>query len=144
VYATDDQRWAEQVSDIRSDGEAGVRFLTFFTFWFDTAETLLWEGTGGQSIGADPVPNMAIMDAVRMALQMAEQQYGFLSVDLIGQMLCVASMHWEQGKEMTQNLTFIEHRVMEEALARKIAALQNAAKVPMEENPPQSMRGNDT
>ena len=124
MQTQDDERWSQQVADLHADGEAGQRFLDFFTFWFDTAGVLLTEGRGGFR---DDSTNMPVIEAVRMALEMAEQQFGFLSVELIGQMLTVATMHWEYGAAMAEQLTFIERRVMQQALADKIADLQNSA-----------------
>ena len=117
----DDQRWAEHVSDIRADGEPGQRFHTFYTFWFDAADRMCDEGYLGE-FGVDG-PALAM----RKALDLAEREFGFLDTDTIGAMLCVASMHWIHGETMTEGLTFIEARVMQQALARKIADLQNQA-----------------
>jgi hypothetical protein len=121
MKAQDDQLWTQQVSDLRHDGEPGERFLAFFEFWFDAAETIL----GSELLGAAPIAT-----AVRKALDVAEKELGFLTVDLIGQMLTVAVMHWHLGHELASQLTSIEARVMEEALARKIADLQESAKIP--------------
>lgn len=126
MRAVNEARWSETQASLRSE-ELGSKFLAFFTFWFDAAETLMWEGTGGQPIGSDPVPNMSATEAMRMALEMAEGELGFITVDWVGQMLCVASMHWEQGKQMAEEMTPIEVRVMETALAMKIAQLQESA-----------------
>jgi len=126
VRTQDEQRWSLIQSELRND-ETGTTFLAFFEFWFDAADTLMWEGTGGQPIGSDPVSNMSAVEAMRMALEMAEGELGFLNVDWIGQMLCVASMHWEHGEEMSKEMTLIEQRVMEEALARKLKQLQEQA-----------------
>ena len=65
--------------------------------------------------------------AMRKALDLAETEFGFLDTDTIGAMLVVASMHWIHGPAMVEGLTFIEARVMHQALARKIADLQNEA-----------------
>ena len=120
MQAQDDERWSQQVADLHADGEAGQRFLEFFTFWFDAAEKMLDEEK-------DRIYPKSVIEHVRAALELAEAQFGYLSCDLLGAMLTVASMHWACGAEMAEGLTSIERRVMEEALARKIAALQQSA-----------------
>lgn len=122
----DGPAWAQQVEDLRSDGEAGQRFLEFFEFWFDATEKMLAQERFAEDNRQKPT-GWTVIRATRAGLAVAESQFGFLSVDMIGAMLVVAATFWEQGDEMAENLTFIERRVMEEALARKIAALQDEA-----------------
>ena len=107
--------WAQQASDLRLDGEAGERFLEYFEFWFSTADTL---------IDRDGLSSVA---AMRKALDRAEAELGFLTVDLIGQLLTLAMVHWEPSAAMMVGMTNIEHRVLETALARKIVSLQQEA-----------------
>ena len=64
---------------------------------------------------------------MRKALDRAEAELGFLTVDLIGQLLTLAMVHWEFGAAMMVGMTNIEHRVLETALARKIVSLQREA-----------------
>ena len=133
MKAKDDYLWAQQVSDLKADGEAGQNFLTFFTFWFDAAEKMMTKTEVvnpddlDTDFGGEVFYKYSPTKSVRKALELAEHEFGFLSVDLIGQMLTVASMHWAHGDQMMTGLTFIERRVVEEALARKIADLQNQA-----------------
>jgi hypothetical protein len=115
----DEQLWSQQVSDLHADGEAGKRFLEFFELWFGAADRLFDEWVGGPANA---------MTVVRLGLDLAENELGYLSVDWIGQMLVVASMHWAHGAEMTDQMTSLEQRLMHEALARKIANLQVSAK----------------
>jgi len=111
------------------DSEAGKQFLQFFEFWFTTADTLR------DASRLDSQADLSPADAMRRALPIAEGQFGMLTCDWIGQMLAVATQHWEHGEQMAGGLTYIEHRAMEEALARKIAELQtSAASLPVEDS----------
>src|SRR4029077_6088085 len=92
------------------------KFLDFLVFWFDGAEAILAQQTTPDLHGA-----------VQLALAAAEAQMGYLSVDLIGQMLVVAAMHWERGPEFATALTHVERRVVEESLGRKMAQLPEEA-----------------
>lgn len=120
MRTVNEARWSETQASLRAE-ETGARFLDFFTFWFDAAETLLDEGYHGEFGERGPVI------AMREALELAEQELGFITIDWIGQMLCVASMHWQHGKRMAEEMTPIEVRAMETALAMKIAQLQESA-----------------
>lgn len=113
-------RWSETQASLRSD-EVGTKFLDFYTFWFDAADRLLDEGYSVDFGVRGPVL------AMRRAFELAEEELGFITVDWVGQMLCVASMHWVQGKRMAEEMTPIEVRVMETALAMKLAQLQESA-----------------
>lgn len=90
--------------------------MDFLIFWFDGAEEILKTQT---------TPDLHA--AVQLSLAAAEAQFGYLSVDLIGSMLIVASMHWTHGPEFATALTHIERRVVEESLGRKLAQLQEQA-----------------
>lgn len=126
-----EERWSQTESSLQSD-EVGTKFLKFYRFWFDAAETMLderqaradWEDDNRQ-----PSTTVALtpVEAMRRALMLAEEELGFITVDWVGQMLCVASMHWEHGKLMAEGMTPIEVRVMETSLAAKIAQLQEEA-----------------
>jgi hypothetical protein len=132
VKAQDDQLWAQQVSDLRSDGEPGERFLQFFLLWFEGAATMFEETIPGQLGG---FRKYAVKECVYAGLDVAEKELGFLTLDLLGQLLCVAIMHWQHGKELADELTPFEQRIVEEALARKISALQDGAMLSTEGNP---------
>lgn len=115
MRAVDDAQWAQQESDLRLDGEAGENFLRYFDFWFTTADTMLAE------------ERLTPVEAMRRSLDLAEAALGFLTVDLLGQMLTLAMVHWEHGSAMLAAMTNIEHRVLETALARKVVSLQQEA-----------------
>lgn len=115
MRTVNDADWAQQAADLRLDGELGERFLAYFELWFSTADTLMDED------GLNPA------DAMRKALDIAEADLGFLSVDLVGQMLVLALAHWKPGAVMMVGMTNIEHRVLETALARKVLSLQESA-----------------
>ena len=112
----DDEFWSKQQAETNAT-EAGKRFMEFMVFWLEAAEKML----------DDPEGPATLAESVQLALATAERQFGFLPVDLIGQMLVVASMHWIHGPEFATALTFIERRVVEEALARKLNELQQEA-----------------
>lgn len=108
-----EQRWATTCGELRATKE-GQDFLSFFEKWFDEAE-----------IRIDEITQPA--EAMRTSLTATEEELGFLSSSWLGQMVCVAAMHWVHGKDMVEGLTNIEMRVVEEALTRKVAELQDSA-----------------
>jgi len=118
----DDQIWSQQVSEI-NESEEGRRFLQFLTVWVDAAEDLIRAQYPLLHDGPEP----DIIGPIRTGLQLAESEFGFLDIDVAGQMLVVIASHWRYGVTMTEQMTFIEARVMQQSLARKIADLQNRA-----------------
>lgn len=119
-----DEDWSKQEALLNSTPE-GQAFMKFMLAWMESAEEVL----KGQK-----EPDLS--SAVQFALAATEAQMGYLSVDLIGQMLVVASMHWEHGPEFATALTHIERRVVEEALGRKLADLREAAREAVGNNEP--------
>lgn len=128
MKARDADAWTQQTVELRAD-ENGQRFLTFFEFWFDAAEKLISDGLDAQMCNGTPSNAWTPVRAMREALKVSEEQLGFLTVDWIGQMLAVASMHWAHGQEMVKGLTFVEHRLVQESVARKVAQLAEDAKI---------------
>ena len=108
-----EERWATTCGGLNAS-EEGRDFLAFFQAWFDAAELL-----------TDEVVDPA--EAMRKSLTATEEELGMLSTSWLGQQLCVASMHWVHGKDMVEDLTNLEMRVMEEALARKFEELNAEA-----------------
>lgn len=113
MKVVNEQRWSTTCSDLNASDE-GRDFLSFFQAWFDAAEALTDEGV-------DPA------EAMRRGLETVEAQSGVLSVNWVGQMLCVSAMHWTHGKVMVEDLTNLEMRVMEEALVKKLDELNESA-----------------
>jgi hypothetical protein len=128
MHARDEVRWSEQTMELRQT-EPGQKFLQFLEFWFSTADGLL------DAERLDSPTRLTAAAAMRRALPIAEGQFGMLTMDWIGQMVCVAVQHWVHGEVLAAELTYIEHRAMEEALARKIQELQaSAANLPVEDS----------
>ena len=121
MKTSDHPAWTKQEQDLKDDGEMGQKFLTYFDFWFTTADTMMGENL-----------DLLAPDAMRDALKVAEIELGFLDVMTLGQMLTLAMVHWEHGEIMSEGLTVIEHRVLEQALGAKIAELQKQAQVVLE------------
>lgn len=112
--------WAQQETDLRMDGEIGEKFLAFFVKWFETAEQMIRTEEHPSTVGS-----------VRRALKAVEDELGFLEPLTIGQMLHMAFMFWEYGEEMVGGMSIIEQRVMEWAVALKLAELQQEARQPI-------------
>jgi len=118
----DEPIWSQQVSEI-NESEEGRRFLQFLTVWVDAAEDLI----GAQYPLLHEGPELDIIGPIRTGLQLAESEFGFVDIDVIGQMLVVIASHWKYGTTMAEQMTFIEARVMQQSLARKIVQLQQQA-----------------
>jgi hypothetical protein len=127
VRSADPDAWSRQTAELRAD-ETGRKFLTFFEFWFEAADRMMDQERFAED-NRQPSTGITPVSAMRTGLRLAESEMGFLTIDWIGQMLAVAAQHWAHGQQMTDRLTMIEHRVMEEALARKIMQLAEAAKM---------------
>lgn len=120
-----DVAWQEQRTELLADGELGQKFLHFFEEWFDRAEKDMLDGANGPDRFF--TSKSTVKHHVSKALEVTEQTLGFLPLEWIGQMLIVAIEHWEHGKDMHEGLTFIEHRLIEQELAKKLAELQKGA-----------------
>jgi hypothetical protein len=134
MRSCDEDKWSRSRQEIEQSGEMGMKFLAFFEFLFDAAEKYLDEYVQAPSVDASMdefVRHYAPAEAVRKALALAEQTFGFLEPIIIGQMLVVGSTHWVHGDEMVEGLTLIERRVLEWALSVKIQDLQSRASIPV-------------
>lgn len=128
MQVRDEVAWQEQLTEFEAD-DVARKFRDFLVFWMQTAEKLLEESSHGHNgeviLGyADPVNN---------ALEVAEQTMGFLSVEWIAQMLLVMTEHFPWGEQLFRDMSHIEKRLVEQATAMKLADLQMAAKMPVEE-----------
>lgn len=110
----DPVQWAQQEVELQAD-DASRQFLAFFQQWFATADEQI------EDQGQEPV------NAMRWALADTEQQLGFLAMEWIGQMLLLASMHWEFGDAMVSGMTNLEKRMVEQMTAIKLVELQETA-----------------
>lgn len=110
----DEERWDRQLSEFGADELSG-RFRDFLVFWAETAEKL--NDTHQQT------PRGSLVRAFKVA----EQTFGFVSVEWLGQMLLVLVEHWFAGAELWESLSVWERRLVEQATALKLAELQEMA-----------------
>lgn len=109
------QAWANQRVELLHEGSIGPEFLAFVETLTAEAEKLIDQGT-------------AVAEAFRTALAYAEGVHGQeLSPALITQIFVVLFAFWEYRNELWTGLTAIEQRVALEALAVKIAELNQEA-----------------
>lgn len=112
----DEATWLEQLSELKAD-EMSQKFSEFVVFWGDTADTMMGESN------ADLHP----YDALSKAFEVAEQTFGFLSVEWLSQMLLVIVQHWVYGDRLWESLSVWERRLVEQATALKLVELQEMA-----------------
>lgn len=112
----DEQLWLQQVSELKSD-ETSQKFHDFLVFWGDTADTMIAESNG----------DLSIRDLLSKAFEVAEQTFGYLSVEWLSQMLLVLTQHWVDGERLWESLSVWERRMVEQATAMKIVELQQIA-----------------
>ena len=115
--------WTQQESKLVADESTGKQFHEYFVFWAETAEKLLEESRETlvySDAGLRPI------DAVRQALQIAENTIGNMHVQFLGQLLIYFISYWEWGEEVANDLTMIEmklvHAFLQEDQMRKAAA----------------------
>lgn len=118
----DESLWEHQRSELRSD-ETGRAFLEFVEDWVETAEYAMNQDS-----------DLAPENAIRAALAPVEQRQGRIAASYVGQMLIVIASHWVYGTEMSERLTSIERRLMEDMLVMKLAELEKAAAEEQEES----------
>lgn len=110
----DEQDWWEQLTELDCDDDSR-RFRDFLLRWVDDAEVRLAVG------GLEPREGLA------SAYADAEDEMGFLSVEWLGQMLLVIIQHWAEGDALWESLSPWERRMVEQAVAVKVAELQKSA-----------------
>jgi len=115
----DDQMWAQQVSELKGADEGSRKFLEFLEFWVEQIESFQKSN-----------PDLSLHEALSKAFVVAEQTFGFLSVEWISQMLLVIVQHWESGDRLWESLSVFERRMVEQATAIKLAELQASAEIP--------------
>jgi hypothetical protein len=116
MIVRDGDLWSQQQQSLRDQGDEGKQYLEFLEFWADAAERLESEDTA-----------LTEMAALRAGLEIAEETFGRLPSQIMGQMLCLLVIHWQWGEEIAQQMTVIEHRILEEALIAKLADQQQAS-----------------
>lgn len=112
----DEQLWQNQLLEFTAD-EMSQKFSDFLVFWCDAADTMIAESN----------PPLEGYSALSKAFEVAEQTFGFLSVEWLGQMLLVIIEHWEHGEPVWESLTVFERRMVEQATALKIVEMQALA-----------------
>jgi hypothetical protein len=112
----DEQAWLEQLSEFKAD-EMSRKFSEFLVFWTDAADTMLCHSN----------EDLQPYEALSKAFEVAEQTFGYLSVEWLGQMLLVIVQHWFQGDCLWESLSLWEQRMVEQATALKIVELQALA-----------------
>ena len=117
----DEELWSLQMEEFGAD-EMSRKFRDFLVFWCETAEKLL-----------DSLSNidhqLTSTGSLKRSFEIAEQTFGYISVDWLGQMLLVVIQHWADGPEVWESLSVFERRMVEQATAIKLTELQEIARV---------------
>lgn len=116
----DDESWLVQVKEFQAD-ELSRKFQEFLVFWCEAAEKMLDE------YQQTPVGSL------KRSFEVAEQTFGYISVEWLGQMLLVIVQHWFHGGEIWESLSVWERRLVEQATALKLVELQDSAKLGVED-----------
>lgn len=111
----DEDLWLRQRTELTVD-ETGREFLAFLEEWLDGAERAM-------ELDSDLQP----ADAFRSTFAGVEQSRGRIACAYVGQMLVVAISHWEHGHAISDSLTVIERRLMEDTILLKLAELEKQA-----------------
>lgn len=110
----DQELWSNQLEELDAD-EDSRKFRDFLVFWVEAAEKILDE--------YQQTPR----GSLSKAFEVAEQTFGYLSTEWLGQMLLVIVDHWCDGEKIWESLSVWERRLVEQAAAMKIAELQVTA-----------------
>lgn len=113
----DEELWSVQDKEFRAD-EMSRKFRDFLVFWCETAEKL----------GQDDVQQTP-RDCLIAAFDVAEQTFGYIATEWLGQMLLVIVQHWVYGSLVWETLSVWERRLVEQATAIKLTELQEYAKI---------------
>lgn len=113
MHVKDEQLWSDQLLEFDSD-DMSRKFRDFLIFWLENTEDQL-----------NSESEQTIRDSLTSSFSVAEQTYGYLSVEWIGQMLMVIVGHWVHGDEVWEGLSLWEKRLVEQSTAIRLAELQN-------------------
>lgn len=116
----DEAVWQEQQREIRESGELGERFLEFFKFWTDAAESLIDR-------------EITLPHALSLSLKETFANLGDIPSWALGQMLVLMSGHWVYRDDLSDALTPIEMQLMLECLQMEIDKNQESAKLAEED-----------
>lgn len=114
---SDLQSWEMTKKMLKEDGETGAKFLVFVNFWLNTAEKMMVEH---DTVGAFTEARLSPTDALRKALEVAEQRLGFVDVYFLGQLLACVSTYWQHGDECCRGMSAIELKLTGEGLRIKL------------------------
>lgn len=114
-----EELWAEQLAEFEAD-EMSRKFRDFLVLWVDTADDLL------------DTHQQTPIGSLKRAFEVAEQTFGYISVEWLGQMMLVIVQHWFHGTDVWESLSVWERRIVEQATAMKLVELQDQAE---EESP---------
>jgi hypothetical protein len=113
----DEELWSQQFSEFDVD-EMSRKFRDFLVFWLETSDGLLSDS------GGDLTPYAVLSKG----FEVAEQTFGYIASEWIGQMLLVVVQHWTDGPAVWDELSVFERRMVEQATAMKLVELQESAK----------------
>ena len=114
VRVKDDRSWRDQLAEFDAD-EMSRKFRDFLLFWCGAAERMVDSYQLTPTVG------------LRRSFEVAEQTFGYISVEWLGQMLLVLIQHWFDGDEVWESLSVWERRLVEQAAAVKVVELQQSA-----------------
>jgi hypothetical protein len=114
----DEELWSQQFSELNAD-EMSRKFRDFLVFWLETSDGLLSDS------GGDLTPYTVLSKG----FEVAEQTFGYIATEWIGQMLLVVVQHWADGLAVWDELSVFERRMVEQATAMKLVELQESAKM---------------
>lgn len=109
----DESLWQQQVAAlVKSD--RGKDFLAFVEMWADLAEHAV-------GLGSEPA------NAMGLSLAAVEEAFEHKTIGEIGHMLVVVLGHWQYREELSNGLTEIERRLVQDIVSVNIALMQEAA-----------------
>lgn len=116
MQVQDEELWSVQVEEFQAD-EMSRKFREFLVFWCEAAEKHHAE------YQQTPVGSL------KRSFEVAEQTFGYISVEWLSQMLLVIVQHWVHGGAVWDSLSVWERRMVEQATAIKLTELQESAKI---------------
>lgn len=116
----DEELWSVQLAEFDTD-ELSRKFRDFLVFWCESAETMLDEY------------QLTSLGSLKRSFEVAEQTFGYISAEWLGQMLLVIVQHWFDGSAVWESLSVWERRLVEQAAAVKLTELQQAARISADE-----------
>ena len=112
----DESLWHELAKDLKAT-EHGQEFFDFVVAWADSAEQVIRQD--GEA--TNPA------EALRLTLSLVEDSLERKTIWILGQCLVVLCMHWEYGEKLSEGLTELEVRLVQDVTAAKIAQLEAMA-----------------